>query len=236
MTPLGGRVVAIAGAAGGLGPSVARALADQGASLALTDRDQGRLDEVAANLSLPDDRVDARVVDLLDEAATKAWAGALTERFGGVDGVAHLVGGWRGGQPLGEAPLEDWDLLHDLLVRTVQHTSRAFLPALKASGRGRFVLVSAKAASEPTSTNAAYAAAKAAAEAWTLALADELAGTGATANILVVNAILTARMQAENPGKEYPSFTHADDLAAAIAFVLGDHAARMNGKRIRLHP
>ena len=236
MTALDGRVVAIAGAAGGLGPAVARELASQGATLALTDRDQSRLDQVVADLNLPDDRVDARVVDLLDQDATRAWADALTERFGQVDGVAHLVGGWRGGQPLGEAPLEDWALLHDLLVRTVQHTSRAFLPALKASGRGRFVLVSAKAASEPTSSNAAYAAAKAAAEAWTLALADELAGTGATANILVVNAILTARMQAENPDKGYPSFTHADDLAAAIGFVLGDHAARMNGKRIRLHP
>jgi len=113
---------------------------------------------------------------------------------------------------------------------------RAFYDALTRSGHGRFVIMSAKQAVMPTTDNAAYAAAKAAAEAWTLALADELAGTGATANILVVNAILTARMQAENPGKEYPSFTHADDLAAAIAFVLGDHAARMNGKRIRLHP
>jgi len=229
-------VVAIAGAAGGLGPSVARALADEGASLALTDRDQDRLDEVAGELGLPDERIDARVVDLLDENATGEWAQALSGRFGGVDGVAHLVGGWRGGRPIGEAPLEDWALLHDLLIRTVQHTSRAFLPALTASGRGRFVLVSAKAAAEPTSTNAAYAAAKAAAEAWTLALADELAGTGASANILVVNAILTPRMQAENPEKEYASFTPADDLAAAIAFVLGDHAARMNGQRIRLYP
>jgi len=229
-------VVAIAGAAGGLGPSVARALADEGASLALTDRDPSRLDDAVAELGLPDARVDARVVDLLDEDATRAWAQALTDRFGGVDAIAHLVGGWRGGQPLGEAPLSDWDWLHDLLVRTVQHTSRAFLPALKASGRGRFVLVSAAAAQKPTSTNAAYAAGKAAAEAWTLALADELAGTGATANIVVVNAILTPQMRAENPDKEYPTFTSAEDIAEAIAFVFSDAAAKMNGKRVALHP
>ena len=99
-------------------------------------------------------------------------------RSTGVTGVAHLVGGWRGGKPLPEAPLEDWALLHDLLIRTVQHTTRAFAPALKAAGdRGRFVLVSSQQAQAPTSTNAAYAAAKAAAEAWTLAFADELAET-----------------------------------------------------------
>jgi len=236
MNRLDGRVVAIAGAAGGLGPTVASALAQEGARLALTDVDQGRLDEVAGRLGLPSDQIDARVVDLLDEDATRAWAVALTERFGAVDALVHLVGGWRGGQPLDQAPLADWDWLHDLLIRTVQHTSRAFAAPLKASGRGRFVLVSAAGAQKPTSTNAAYAAAKAAAEAWTLALADELAGTSATANILVVNAILSPQMRAENPDKEYPTFTSAEDIAEAIAYVLSDAAAKMNGKRLALHP
>src|SRR4051812_41512850 len=137
---LAGRTVAIAGAAGGLGPTVARRLADAGARLALTDRDQGRLDAVASELGGDHD---ARVVDLLDEQATRAWA----ESLGDVDAVAHLVGGWRGGQPIDQAPLDDWTLLHNLLIRTVQHTSRAFAPALKASDHGRFVLVSAAAAS-----------------------------------------------------------------------------------------
>jgi NAD(P)-dependent dehydrogenase (short-subunit alcohol dehydrogenase family) len=154
-----------------------------------------------------------------------------------VTGIAHLVGGWRGGKPLDEAPLEDWTLLHDLLVRTVQHTSRAFLPALRAAGeRGRFVLVSAKAAQQPTSDNAAYAAAKAAAEAWTLALADELHKTGGTANIVVINAIVTPQMRDENPGKAYATFTDAAEIADAVAYLMGSSARKMNGKRLALHP
>jgi NAD(P)-dependent dehydrogenase (short-subunit alcohol dehydrogenase family) len=226
---LAGRTVAIAGAAGGLGPTVARRLADAGARLALTDVDQSRLDAVAAEL--PGEH-DARVVDLLDEQATRAWA----ESLGEVDAVAHLVGGWRGGQPIDKASLDDWRLLHDLLIRTLQHTSHAFAPALKASDHGRFVLISAAAAQKPTSTNAAYAAAKAAAEAWTLALADELGEHGATANIVVINAILTPQMRAENPDKEYRSFTSAEDIAEAIAYLLSDATAKMNGKRLALHP
>jgi NAD(P)-dependent dehydrogenase (short-subunit alcohol dehydrogenase family) len=234
MTDLGGRVIAIAGATGGLGPAVAKRLGDAGATLALTDVDAGALEALAGELGLGEERLDTRSVDLRSEDETRAWATALEERFGHVDGVAHLVGGWRGGTPIGEASLDDWTLLHTLLIQTLQHTSRAFLPALKASA-GRFVLVSAKAAQEPTSTNAAYAAAKAAAEAWTLALADELAESGGTANILVVNAILTAKMRAESPDKSFKTFTPAEDLAEAIAFVLGDAAARMNGQRVKLH-
>jgi NAD(P)-dependent dehydrogenase (short-subunit alcohol dehydrogenase family) len=216
-------VIVVAGAGGSLGPYVARALDDAGHDLCCCDADRSRLEGLPGEL---------HAVDLLDEAATRDWAASLE----GVTGVVHLVGGWRGGTPLPEAPLEDWALLHDLLVRTVQHTTRAFAPALKAAGeRGRFVIVSSRQAQAPTSTNAAYAAAKAAAEAWTLAYADELAQTRGTANILVVNAIVTDEMRAANPDKEYRTFTHARDMAGALAWLVSDASAAMNGQRLSLH-
>ncbi len=230
------RTVAIAGAAGGLGPHVARRFAQDGWTLALADVSQERVDGVGAALGLPEERLDARAVDLLDEGAARAWADDLAERFGGVDAVLHLVGGWRGGQPIEEAPLEDWALLHDLLIRTVQHTSRAFRRHLVASGHGRFALISAKAASDPTATNASYGAAKAAAEAWTLALADSFADEPATANVIVINALVTPEMRAANPEKAYKTFTDAEDIATALAFVCSDAAAKMNGHRLKLHP
>ena len=230
--PLDGRVIAIAGVGGGLGPVVAERLADAGAAVAGTDRDEATLEEVGSRL--PEDRWDGRVADLLDEGATRTWRDEAVERFGRVDGLVHLVGGWRGGEPLHTASLEDWALLHDLLVRTVQHTTRAFHDSLAASEAGRFVLVSAKQAQAPSNTNAAYAAAKAAAEAWTLALADGFADNRATANIVVVDAILTPRMREESPGEAFPGFTRAEDLAAAIEFVCSDAAAEMNGQRLTL--
>jgi NAD(P)-dependent dehydrogenase (short-subunit alcohol dehydrogenase family) len=236
MSELEGRVIAIAGASGGLGPSVAKRLAAGGATIAGVDRSQEHLDALRAELELPDDRFDGQVVDLLDEQAAREWAVDLRERFGGVDALLQLVGGWRGGQPLAEAPLSDYEWLHDLLVRTVQHTTRAFHDALAASDHGRFVLVSSSQAQAPEGTNASYAAAKAAAESWTLALADSFKDTPATANIIVVNAILTPRMREEDPDKPFRSFTSAEQIAEAIAFVCSDAAAKMNGKRLSLHP
>jgi len=235
MSDLDGRVYAIAGVGGGLGPVVAERLAAVGATLAGTDRDQARIDEVGAGLELPPERWDGRAVDLLDEEASRDWCAALLERFGRVDGLLHLVGGWRGGQPLHEAPLEDWELLHELLIRTVQHTTRAFHDALLGVEHGRFVLVSAKQAQAPSNTNAAYAAAKAAAEAWTLALADGFGGTSATANIVVVEAILTQRMKEQAPDGDYASFTPAEHIAAAIEFLCSGAAQETNGQRLRLY-
>jgi NAD(P)-dependent dehydrogenase (short-subunit alcohol dehydrogenase family) len=233
---LDGRVIAIAGIAGGLGPVVAQRLAEAGATIAGTDRSQDRIDGVGASLELPAERWDGRAVDLLDEEAARGWCDALLERFDAVDALLHLVGGWRGGQPLHQEPLSDWELLHNLLIRTVQHTTRAFHDALLASGRGRFVLVSAKQAQAPSNSNASYAAAKAAAEAWTLALADGFEGAAATANIVVVDAILTPRMREESPEEAFPTFTPAEHIAEAIAFLCSDASEKMNGQRLALTP
>jgi NAD(P)-dependent dehydrogenase (short-subunit alcohol dehydrogenase family) len=231
---LSGRTVAIAGVGGGLGPVVAERLAAAGATICGCDREAAAAERALAPLGLPGERRDARAVDLLDEEATRGWRDALVERFGGVDCLLHLVGGWRGGEPLHRAPPGDWELLEKLLIRTVQHTTRAFHDALLAGERGRFVLVSAKQAQSPSNSNAAYAAAKAAAEAWTLALADGFAGSRATANIVVVEAILTATMREQAPAADYATFTPAEHLAEAIAFLCSDAAEKMNGQRLRL--
>src|SRR3954454_12461694 len=236
MTDLDGRVIAIAGAGGGLGPIVAQRLADAGATLSLADRHQEIADSVAKDLGVPKDRVDPHAVDLLDESAANDWAAEVEERFGHVDGLIHLVGGYRGGDPIHSFDLADYEFLHALLVRPLQFASRAFHPALTKSDHGRFVLVSSAAAQSPENTNAAYASAKAAAEAWTLSLADSCDGTRATANIIVVNAIETPAIRDASPEAERPTFTPAEDLADAIAFLCSDSAARMNGQRLSLHP
>src|SRR5262245_26033397 len=109
MTDLDGRVIAIAGAGGGLGPVVAQRLADAGATLALADRTQEGAEAVATDLGLPDDRVAASGVDLLREEAANDWAADLEKRIGRVDGLLHLVGGYRGGDPIQSFDLADYE-------------------------------------------------------------------------------------------------------------------------------
>ena len=201
-----------------------------GAHACVCGRDREGLDALAAEVG----EIDTDVVDLLDPAATREWATTLADRHGRVDGLVHLVGGWRGGTPIEDAPLEDWDFLADLLVRTVQHATQAFAAHLMESGHGRFVLISAGQAQAPTHPNAAYAAAKAASETWTLALADRFRGTGATANLVVVGAIVTPQMRTESPDKDFSTFTPAEEIAETVAYLCSDAAASMNGQRLTL--
>jgi len=241
---LEGAVIAVAGAAGPAGRATLLRLAEAGATVVASDADAARLAEAvdAAGYAHGGATVTGDTVDLLDLAATRDWADRTEKEFGRIDGLVHLVGGWRGSPGFAETDLADWNLLEKLLIRTVQHTSLAFQGGLQRSDRGRYVLISAAGASKPTAGNAAYAASKAAAEAWTLALADAFRKAGGdegprtAAAILVVKALVHDAMRAERPNAKFAGFTDVKDLADAIADVWDRPAPEVNGKRLWLTP
>jgi NADP-dependent 3-hydroxy acid dehydrogenase YdfG len=227
-------VVVVAGAGGGAGAAAVRHLAAAGATVVMADRAVDRLQPVTEQVAAAGGVAHGYAVDLLDETATRTWAASVVEKFGRVDGLVHLVGGWRGGKGITEADLADWDWLSNLLIRTVQHTSRAFHDALLAAPAGRFVLISAAEASRPTAKNASYAAAKAAAEAWTLAVGDSFSDSSAAATVLVVKALLTPQMRAAKPQSTFAGYTDIEDLASAITSLWDKPAADVNGERLWL--
>lgn len=241
---LHGAVVAVAGAGGPAGRAALLRLAEAGAVVVASDADPARLAEAvdAARYAHGGATITGDTVDLLDLAATKAWAEQTEKEFGHVDGVVHLVGGWRGSSSFTETDLADWDFLEKLLIRTVQHTSLAFHDGLLRSERGRYVLVSQSGAHKPVANNAAYNAGKAAAEAWTLAMADSFRkaggddGPGAAAAILVIKALVHDAMRAERPNAKFAGFTDVKELAEAIAGVWDRSAPDVNGQRLWLTP
>jgi NAD(P)-dependent dehydrogenase (short-subunit alcohol dehydrogenase family) len=227
-------VLVVAGATGAAGPALVERLARAGATVVAAGSNRERIDAVVADIAsrVPSGRVQAAVVDLLDEQATRDWALAVRSEHGRVDGLVHLVGGWRGGPGIVDADLADWTWLNDRLIRTFQHTSRAFHDAIKASPRGRLVLISTVQASAPSANSALYAAAKAAAEAWTLAVADSFKDSGAAAVILQITALLTPAMRAAKPDAALAGYTPVDELADTIHDLWLTPAGELNGRRL----
>ncbi|MFB7369438.1 SDR family NAD(P)-dependent oxidoreductase [Streptomyces sp. NPDC056222] len=242
--PLEGAVIAVAGAAGPAGRATLMRLAEAGAIVVGADADPARLAEAvdAARYAHGGATVVGDTVDLFDLGAAREWADKTEKEFGRIDGLVHLVGGWRGSSSFGETDLADWNFLEKLLIRTVQSTSLAFHEPLLRSDRGRYVLISAAGASKPTAGNAAYSAAKAAAEAWTLAMGDDFRKAGgdegpkAAAAILVVKALVHDAMRAERPNAKFAGFTDVTDLADEIAAVWDRPAQEVNGQRLWLTP
>ncbi|QIP87779.1 SDR family NAD(P)-dependent oxidoreductase [Streptomyces sp. Tu 2975] len=241
---LEGAVIAVAGAAGPAGRATLLRLAEAGAVVVASDADAQRLAEAvdAARYAHGGATVTGDTVDLLDLGAAREWADKTEKEFGRIDGLVHLVGGWRGSASFTETNPADWELLEKLLIRTVQNTSLAFHDGLMRSDKGRYLLISAAGASRPTAGNAAYAASKAAAEAWTLALADSFRKAGgeqgpkAAAAILVVKALVHDAMRAERPNAKFAGFTDVTELADAITGLWGRPAQEVNGQRLWLTP
>ena len=229
-----GRIIAISGAAGGLGPTVARAFFQAGAALAVAGRTAQSLGALLDSIGVPAGRRLASAVDLSDGAATAAWAREVVSRFGRVDVMLHLVGGYAAGTTIGAITDAEWGGVEASLVRTTLNVARAFAGPLKESGSGRFVAVTSSRTQAPAAKNAVYAMGKAASDALVLALADELRGTGATANLVVVDSIDVPERRGTEPKKPYGKSTPAEEIAAAMLFLCSEQAATINGVRLPL--
>lgn len=214
--PVAGRTVLIAGATSAAGIAVASALALAGARVIAVGSNAARLDAVQG--AVPDAAV--YVCDLASFDAVTELAATIHAEHGAIDGLIHLVGGWRGGGGLAGQTDEDWDVLHRNIVTTLRNTTRAFNADLLASVAGRLAIVSSVSVDKPAPGGANYAAAKAAAETWTRAVGQGFAkaDSAAAAVVFVVRAL--DGLEAE--------------LAERVVGLWDADAASVNNTRVRL--
>lgn len=118
---------------------------------------------------------------------------------------------------------------------TTFYVVQAFVPHLAANGWGRIMAVSSPAATRPGAKGVAYAAGKAAQEALLLTLAQELAGSGVTANLLVVRAIDAQHRRDSERTAETAAWTTPEEIASAIVYLCSDAAGVVNGAHIPLY-
>jgi len=228
------RVAVITGATGGLGSTLARELATHGAKLALLGKDPDKLDSQVRSLSLPVERTFTQTVDLLDLALTKSAAAAILAKFGRIDILLHVVGGWTGGKALVELPAEDLESMLNQHVWTTFNVIQAFVPALINNGWGRVAMITSPFASRPHAKGGPYAVGKAGQEALMQTLSQELIGTGVTANLLQAKTIDAQRKKVSSPSTDNSSWTTPEELTAAILYLLSDAAGTVNGAKIPL--
>ncbi len=220
---MNGRVVVITGATGGLGRVVAQTFAGRGAFLAVFGSDPSRLEQLVRELNLPSDRILSHAAQLRDGEATRAAVKAVTARFGRVDALIHLVGGWTGGKHLAETDAVELESMLAQHVWTTFHLLQAVVPVLLANRWGRILAVSSPSASQPPAKSGLYAAAKAAQEALLISLAQELKGTGVTSNVIQVKSI---DVNGTGGG------TTPAEIVASMLYLCSEEAGKINGARI----
>jgi len=219
-------VVLITGAAGNLGRAVAEVFAERGARLALVDLQAERLSAVYGEAG---DRRMFLAADLMKAAEADAAAQAVVKRFGRIDVLCNLAGGFRMGTPVHGTEAKTWDFLYDLNVRTVQHMAHAVVPQMQQQGGGKIVNIGAFSAQRGLANMGAYIASKSAVIRLTESMAAELRTQNINVNCVLPTIIDTPENRADMPDANPANWVAPRDLAHVIAFLASDAARAVHG-------
>src|SRR5919108_2684680 len=150
-----GKVVLVTGAKGGLGTYVTQAFLAAGARVAGVSRSIKQADFPHANFF-------AVAGELTDSQSAATMVNSVLQKFGRLDALAHLIGGFGGGKSVHETDDATFEKMADMNFRSAFYTLKAVVPALRRAGGGRIVGIGSKAAVEPAAGVAVYSASKAA--------------------------------------------------------------------------
>lgn len=223
-----GKTAFITGAAGNLGRAVATAFEAAGAAVVLVDIDPVQLEHAYAagprRLSL--------AASLLDAQAVTHAADAAEQRFGRIDILCNIAGGFAMGPPVHQTPDAFWQGMMDVNVMTVLRTAHAITPRMIAAGYGKIVNVAAMGGLAGKGEMAAYSAAKSAVIRVTEAMALELRDQGINVNCVLPSIIDTPQNRHAMPKSDPRRWVAPEALADVICFLASDAARAVHGAAI----
>ncbi|MFI7320858.1 SDR family NAD(P)-dependent oxidoreductase [Streptomyces venezuelae] len=237
----GARVALVTGGGGGIGSAVARRLADEGAAVAIVDRDDAA-ETVARDIRADGGHAEAFLCDVSDEEEVLALVKEVVGRLGGITDVCCVAGSIRRGT-VQDLSLEDWHRSFADNVDSVFLVCRAVLPLMERAGRGSIVTVASGWGLRAGEKAAAYCTAKAGVVMLTQAMALDHSPAGIRVNCVAPGDTRTPMLarEARQLGQSDADFLAEaadrplgrigtpEDIAAAVAFLAGPDADFVTG-------
>jgi NAD(P)-dependent dehydrogenase (short-subunit alcohol dehydrogenase family) len=230
-----GRTAVVTGAGSGIGRATAERLAREGARVIATDVVQERLDELSTGLGGFD------VLTIAGDISAEETAQKLLSAANGhVDLLANVAGIMDGFLPPAEIDDATWDRVLAVNLTAIMRLTRAVLPSMINAGYGSIVNVSSEAGFRGSAAGTAYTTSKHAVIGFTKSTSFFYAGTGVRCNAVAPGGVATnieAPFKSQFAGERLgpfmkvnlPPTATADELAAAITWLLSDDSANVNG-------
>jgi len=239
---LSDKTILITGAARGIGRALATGMAHAGAQLALLDIDEGPLEATTAEVQAANRAAEIIAVpcDVSDPVQVRSAAAAVVGRFGKIDALINdaVVGPERLGPTFMVDPPKFWALDNDLWRRMftvnvfgAHLMAKTVTPLMLEAGAGRLVNITTSLDTMYRSGVGAYGATKAALEAHTRVMAQDLDGTGVTANVLIPGGPVNTRMIPAETGVPRDQLIQPAAMVPAAIWLCSDAAKDINGMR-----
>jgi len=223
-----GKTALVTGANGGLGTHVTKALLDAGFHVVGLAPKILQSDINHVNFTpLP------AALDNLDAARTAA--DSVITRFGAIDVLAHLVGGFAGGTTIADTDDATFQRMFDMNLNSAFHMLRAVIPHLRKAKAGRIIAIGSRAAEIPGPTVGAYSASKAALVSLIRTVALENKDAGITANVILAGTMDTPANRKAMPGADVSQWVQPASVASLIVWLAGDSATDVTGAAIPVY-
>jgi NAD(P)-dependent dehydrogenase (short-subunit alcohol dehydrogenase family) len=224
-----GQTVMITGAAGNLGRAVSAAFAAAGANLVLLDLNDDALQEIATSGA---GAVMRQRVDLADSASIAAAVNAAIARFGKIDALCNLAGGFHMGEKVHNIPADKWNFMMELNAGSVLRMSQAVVPHMLKADAGKIVNIGAFSALSGKADMGAYVASKSAVIRLTESMAAELRVSNINVNCVLPSIIDTPQNRAAMPKADPSRWVAPEALADVLLFLCSPAARAIHGAAI----
>lgn len=219
------KVVFITGANGGLGTSVTRTFLQRGARVI-----GGSLRISAADF--PEPNFEALPVDFNNRDEIRRGITKIVERYGQLDGLVHILGGFAGGSTVGDTTDAMWQQMQDINLTAAFHVFRECIPHLRKSKSGRLIAIGSLTAVQPHANLGAYVVFKSALATLVQTIALENADAGLTANIILPATMDTPANRKTMPDADFSKWLRTQDVADLVLSLAEENARHLTGLAI----
>jgi len=222
------RTALVTGATGGLGTHVTKALLDTGFTVV------GLAPKVHPH-DFDHPHFTALPATLDSLTAAKQAVDTILAHFGKIDVLAHLVGGFAGGQTVADTDDATFQRMLDMNLMSAFHVLRAVLPPMRQAGSGRIIAIGSRAAESPGAMVGAYSASKAALVSLIRTVAIENKDVGITANAILPGTMDTPANRKDMPGADTSQWVQPASVASLIVWLAGDGGKDVTGAAIPVY-
>jgi len=222
------RVALITGAKGGLGSFVTQAFLAAGARVVGVSRSIQ-----AADFSHPE--FHAMPAELSTGDAARTLAGGVVTRFGRIDALVHVMGGFAGGKSVAETDDATFEKMLDLNYRAAFFIARAVLPQMRQQGSGRILAVASRQGVEAAAMVGAYSASKAALVSLIRTIALENKDRGISANTVLPGTMDTPGNRSGDPNADGSKWVHPSQVAGLLVHLASDAGSQITGAAIPIY-
>lgn len=229
------RNVLITGGTGILGSAVTKAYLAQGDTVAVTYLFEEEVERFKQyNPELTED-VTFLFANVTEETEVQKTIAEFISKFGALDVLVNIVGGFVGGIPTAELEEDRWDFMMNLNLKSVFLCCKAAIPHMTAQSYGKIINVSARAGLKGEAGLSAYCVSKGGVRTLTESLAAEVMDSGVNVNAIMPSIMDTPMNREAMPDEEHDRWVAPADVARVICFLTSDDATIINGAAIPVY-